>query len=135
MLAALLVPLIVSGSSPDGSDELNARIVLWATAPAAVPQNIRGFDGPAEFTLPAAAPAAAPSAQPATFTTAPPGSAAQAAVAFAMTQLGLPYVWGGDGPAVGDAGFDCSGLTTVVAYAATGIDLLRALQRAMGASA
>ena len=39
-------------------------------------------------------------------------------------QLGLPYLWGGDGPAHGDPGFDCSGLTTA-AYAAAGITLPR----------
>lgn len=53
-----------------------------------------------------------------------PSAAAQKAIDFAMAQLGLPYVWGGDGPAAGDAGFDCSGLTTA-AYAAAGIALPR----------
>jgi cell wall-associated NlpC family hydrolase len=32
---------------------------------------------------------------------------AQAAVAFARARLGLPYIWGGEGP----DGYDCSGLT------------------------
>ncbi len=53
-----------------------------------------------------------------------PTTAARTAVDYARTQLGLPYVWGGDGPAAGDAGFDCSGLTTA-AYAAAGIRLPR----------
>ncbi|HEX5496352.1 MAG TPA: NlpC/P60 family protein, partial [Mycobacteriales bacterium] len=52
----------------------------------------------------------------------PPNGAAGRAIAFATEQLGLPYVWGGNGPAHGDAGFDCSGLTTA-AYAAADIDL------------
>lgn len=38
----------------------------------------------------------------------PPSAGAQAAVNAAESQLGVPYVWGGDTPGVG---FDCSGLT------------------------
>lgn len=48
--------------------------------------------------------------------------AAAKAVTFARTQLGVPYVWGGDGPAEG--GFDCSGLTRA-AYAAAGVTIPR----------
>ncbi|MDP9240538.1 MAG: C40 family peptidase [Actinomycetota bacterium] len=59
-----------------------------------------------------------------TFTTGAAGSAARIAIAFARAQLGLPYQWGGDGPAHADAGFDCSGLTHA-AYAAAGIGLPR----------
>jgi cell wall-associated NlpC family hydrolase len=50
-------------------------------------------------------------------------SAALTAVRFACTQLGKPYVWGGNG----DPGFDCSGLTQA-AYAAAGIALPRTAQ-------
>ena len=57
-------------------------------------------------------------------TDAAPGSAAQIAIQFAVAQVGLPYVWGGDGPAAGDAGFDCSGLTHA-AYGAAGVSLPR----------
>ncbi len=57
-------------------------------------------------------------------TTAMPGMAAWAAIAFALAQRGLPYVWGGDGPQRGEAGFDCSGLTTA-AYAYAGVILPR----------
>ncbi|GAB3585573.1 C40 family peptidase [Amycolatopsis endophytica] len=46
------------------------------------------------------------------------------ATRFALDQLGLPYVWGGNGPDTGAAGFDCSGLTKA-AYDAAGLDLLR----------
>jgi hypothetical protein len=53
-----------------------------------------------------------------------PSLAAAAAIGFACEQLGLPYVWGGNGPQHGDAGFDCSGLTAA-AYAAAGIGLPR----------
>ncbi|MGE0296948.1 NlpC/P60 family protein [Pseudonocardia sp.] len=51
-------------------------------------------------------------------------AAARTALEYARAQLGLPYLWGGDGPANGEPGFDCSGLTTA-AYAAAGITLPR----------
>jgi cell wall-associated NlpC family hydrolase len=53
-----------------------------------------------------------------------PNPAAAAAIAFASRQLGLPYVWGGNGPAKGDAGYDCSGLAQA-AYASAGISIPR----------
>jgi cell wall-associated NlpC family hydrolase len=46
------------------------------------------------------------------------GSAASVAVAYALRQLGKPYVWG----AVGPDSFDCSGLT-MRAWEAAGVDL------------
>jgi cell wall-associated NlpC family hydrolase len=46
------------------------------------------------------------------------------AARFALGQLGLPYVWGGNGPDAGAAGFDCSGLTKA-SYDAAGITLPR----------
>ncbi|GHF22827.1 hydrolase Nlp/P60 [Amycolatopsis deserti] len=46
------------------------------------------------------------------------------ATRFALDQLGLPYVWGGNGPEAGAAGFDCSGLTKA-AYDSAGVNLLR----------
>ncbi|WP_394620139.1 NlpC/P60 family protein [Lentzea sp. JNUCC 0626] len=62
-----------------------------------------------------------------------PSSAAALAVNFARGQLGLPYVWGGNGPAAGHAGFDCSGLTKA-AYSAAGVDLPRTAQQQHDAS-
>lgn len=53
-----------------------------------------------------------------------PTPAALAAINYACGQRGLPYVWGGNGPLAGDAGFDCSGLTRA-AYGAAGIPLRR----------
>ncbi|RSD10290.1 C40 family peptidase [Amycolatopsis eburnea] len=58
--------------------------------------------------------------------------AVRTAIEFACEQLGLPYVWGGDGPANGDRGFDCSGLVKA-AYGAAGIDLPRTAQTQYGA--
>jgi NlpC/P60 family protein len=56
-----------------------------------------------------------------------PGTAAAPstrAVRFALDQIGLPYVWGGNGPDAGAAGFDCSGLTKA-AYDSAGVSLER----------
>ncbi len=50
--------------------------------------------------------------------------AGQVAVAWALAQVGTPYVWGGETPGVG---FDCSGLTQA-AYRAAGVTLPRVAQ-------
>ena len=70
--------------------------------------------------------ASVPAAQlrKAEFTTDAPDTRASAAIRTALAQIGLPYVWGGNGPTNGDAGFDCSGLTTF-SYASAGVPLPR----------
>ncbi len=47
-----------------------------------------------------------------------------AAVSWALSQIGTPYVWGGETPGVG---FDCSGLVQA-AYAVAGLELPRVAQ-------
>jgi cell wall-associated NlpC family hydrolase len=59
-------------------------------------------------------------AAPGSVTSQAPSSRAAAAVSYAYTKLGSPYVWGATGP---DA-FDCSGLTQA-AYRSAGISLPR----------
>jgi cell wall-associated NlpC family hydrolase len=49
------------------------------------------------------------------------------AIRWAISQIGLPYVWGGNGLQSGDAGFDCSGLTKY-SYQSAGIVLPRTAQ-------
>ncbi|MFT8396555.1 SH3 domain-containing protein [Propionibacterium sp.] len=53
-------------------------------------------------------------------TPAPSTNAPQAAIDFAMSKVGMPYIWGGTGP----SGYDCSGLVQA-AYKSAGISLPR----------
>lgn len=53
-----------------------------------------------------------------------PDEPALQAVTYAISKIGLPYVWGGDGSEAGDEGFDCSGLTKA-AYGVADIGIPR----------
>jgi cell wall-associated NlpC family hydrolase len=55
---------------------------------------------------------------------APAAGAGAVAVSWALSQIGTPYVWGGETPGVG---FDCSGLVQA-AYAVAGLALPRVAQ-------
>jgi cell wall-associated NlpC family hydrolase len=57
-------------------------------------------------------------------------SSAAQAVAYALAQLGTPYLWGGEGA----GGFDCSGLVQA-AYASAGVSLPRVAQSQYEATA
>ncbi|WP_193564402.1 NlpC/P60 family protein [Pseudonocardia sp. EV170527-09] len=96
-------------SAPASSSALPTSGVV-AAPPAEGPQS-----GPAAVTV---------GVEPAAATTALPDQRAKIAVEVAMKQIGLPYVWGGNGPESGHRGFDCSGLTTF-AYDKAGVDLPR----------
>ncbi|MEV8068241.1 bifunctional lytic transglycosylase/C40 family peptidase [Streptomyces sp. NPDC085995] len=53
-----------------------------------------------------------------------PSQQAAAAISYAQSKLGTPYLWGGEGTAAQGGRFDCSGLTQA-AYASAGITLPR----------
>jgi cell wall-associated NlpC family hydrolase len=58
---------------------------------------------------------------------APASGAAGGALSFALAQIGVPYVWGGESP----SGYDCSGLVQA-AYRSAGIGLPRTSEEQFG---
>jgi cell wall-associated NlpC family hydrolase len=68
--------------------------------------------------------AAAPSGPGGGATLAAVSGAGAIAVSWALSQIGTPYIWGGETPGVG---FDCSGLVQA-AYAVAGVALPRVAQ-------
>ncbi|WP_325051361.1 C40 family peptidase [Pseudonocardia dioxanivorans] len=105
--------------------ELALPPVLPQPPVTALPLAVAGPSiAPVTVPLTPARPAADGALTSAEFTSGLPDDRAAVAVRTAMAQIGLPYQWGGNGPAAGDEGFDCSGLTTF-AYAAAGITLPR----------
>jgi hypothetical protein len=132
-LAAALIGLAVLGAVPSAAGRViedrgapdHTRVTPRPALPP--PGTTRTLTGSLDAER---APLAAP--VPVEFTHALPDARAAVALRAAMAQLGLPYQWGGDGPTAGDAGFDCSGLTTF-AYAAAGIRLPRTAHTQFGA--
>ena len=106
--AAPMSPL-PSGASGSGLGDLAQ--LMKPDAPATVPEAAAFGDGVA-IRLPDGSTATAPNA------------VAASAVRHALTQLGVPYDWGGTTPGVG---LDCSGLTQW-AYSEAGLNLPRLAQ-------
>jgi cell wall-associated NlpC family hydrolase len=101
------------GSSGLGSSGVGSTGMDAGNRDTAVPSADPGvFGSGEEVTLPDGSTATAPNA------------VAASAVRHALTQLGVPYVWGGTTPGVG---LDCSGLTQW-AYGAAGLELPRLAQ-------
>ena len=114
--AAVLPILPNIASVPDAAPATEVAAPAPATEAAAEPATAAGTG----------AIASVPAAQlrQAAFTTDAPDARAVVAIRTALAQIGLPYVWGGNGPTNGDAGFDCSGLTTF-SYGSAGVPLPR----------
>ncbi len=111
-----------SSSEPGAvsGDRTAGALFIGPTVPPAIPAS-----APADEVEPAEATGAPVTRTTlAEFTTALPDARARVAIDTALAQIGLPYVWGGNGPTAGHAGFDCSGLTTF-SYKAAGVPLPR----------
>ncbi|MDT7581125.1 MAG: hypothetical protein QOK35_2389 [Pseudonocardiales bacterium] len=137
----VIVPLAVAADTaplgaalPLGTGPMGTVTAASVPTPAVAPTGTMGAPGAGvpDLALGGTTPTTAvtvpagPAAQlrQAAFTSAAPDQRAALAIRTALAQIGLPYVWGGDGPTNGDAGFDCSGLTTF-SYATAGVLLPR----------
>lgn len=107
-----------AGSAPHSSrTDPGARRTLTADS---------GSRGGSPPPSPADSPSAAPGSSSGAVSA--PGSRAAAAIAYARSKIGSPYVWGATGP---DA-FDCSGLVQA-AYRSAGVSLPRTTYAQIGA--
>jgi cell wall-associated NlpC family hydrolase len=141
LLASLLTPLPVSEAPTTVSLAETHRTSWIPSVPEPVPDSARNFVQyrhnpdtppvvpsvrvPTEPTKPATSirtVSKSASSQRTTGTPVPPksGTAVETAIAYAMSKLGKPYVWGATGPNA----FDCSGLVQA-AFHAAGISLPR----------
>ncbi|MGD9752803.1 MAG: NlpC/P60 family protein [Acidimicrobiia bacterium] len=116
-----LADLVAEAEARRAAEEAAAAEAARAEAEAAAAQAARAAAAAQPATLGAAS-APAPTPAPVAYTP-PPGIRPEAAIALsaAMSQLGVPYVWGGSSPS---QGFDCSGLM-YWAYAQAGIRISR----------
>ncbi|KUO12025.1 C40 family peptidase [Streptomyces sp. DSM 15324] len=100
---------------------------LTAAERARVAADMGGGTATADRASRASTGARAPLEAPGTATAAAPDSRAAAAVSFAYSKLGSPYVWGATGPNA----FDCSGLV-LAAYRSAGVSLPRTTYAQIG---
>ena len=96
------------------------RYHLWESLAVSLIGQLGGVENPGGCQLPPLIPGLIP----------PPTAAAGTSIAFALAQLGKPYVWGATGP----NSFDCSGLM-LRAYEAAGIQLPRVSRQQFNAGA
>ncbi len=122
----------VSASGKDTPDRWNAADAIFTAArylkangaPQELQRAIFAYNHSQEYVETVLRWAAAYEHEATTLTTTPPASgAAGKALSFALSQIGVPYVWGGESP----SGYDCSGLVQA-AYRTARVSLPRTTQ-------